>query len=81
MVAGESLPYKQFGYSSLETFIRNIPEVIVTRKNGELYVEATPSRTTAHLTKLISRQKTRRKIRPQSKKVITYQYVIFFKRI
>lgn len=68
MVAGESLPYKQFGYSSLETFIRNIPEVIVTRKNGELYVEATPSRTTAHLTKLISRQKTRRKIRPQSKK-------------
>ncbi|KAL6449346.1 hypothetical protein ACFW04_000747 [Cataglyphis niger] len=68
MVAGESLPYKQFGYSSLETFVRNIPEVIVTKKNGELYVEATPSRTTAHLTKLISRQKTRRKIRPQSKK-------------
>ncbi|XP_070158766.1 tudor domain-containing protein 7 [Polyergus mexicanus] len=68
MVAGESLPYNQFGYSSLETFVRSIPEVIVTRKNGELYVEATPSRTTAHLTKLISRQKTRRKIRPQSKK-------------
>lgn len=68
MIAGESLPYKQFGYSSIETFIRNIPEVIVTKRNGELYVEAIPSKTTAHLTKLISRQKTRRKIRPPPKR-------------
>ncbi|XP_072742893.1 tudor domain-containing protein 7 [Anoplolepis gracilipes] len=67
-ITGELLPFKKFGYSSVETFIRNIPEVIVTKRNGELYVEATPSKSTAHLTKMISRQKTRRKIRPQSKK-------------
>lgn len=70
MVAGEPLPFKQFGYSSVEAFIRNIPDVTLTKKNGELYVEAVPSKTTAHLTKLVSRQKTRRKIRPQPKKVI-----------
>ncbi|XP_011268042.1 tudor domain-containing protein 7 [Camponotus floridanus] len=67
-IAGEPLPFKKFGYSSVEDFIRNVPEVTVTRKNGELYVEATPSKSTAHLTKLISRQKARRKIRPQPKK-------------
>ncbi|XP_036140516.1 tudor domain-containing protein 7 isoform X2 [Monomorium pharaonis] len=68
MVAGEPLPFKQFGYASVEAFIRNIPDVTLTKKNGELYVEALPSKTTAHLTKLVSRQKTRRKIRPQPKK-------------
>ncbi|KAH0955716.1 hypothetical protein HN011_002636 [Eciton burchellii] len=68
MVAGEPLPFKQFGYPSVEVFIHNIPDVTVTKKNGELYVEAVPSESTAHLTKLVSRQKTRRKI-PQSKKI------------
>jgi len=70
MIAGEPLPFKQFGYPSVEAFIHNIPDVSVIRKNGELYVEAIPSKTSAHLTKLVSRQKTRRKIRPQPKKVI-----------
>ncbi|XP_029161263.1 tudor domain-containing protein 7 [Nylanderia fulva] len=74
MITGDSLPFKQFGYSTLEAFIRNIPEVIVTRKNGELYVEATPSKTTAHLTKLISKQKARRKIRPSTKKWTPSRY-------
>lgn len=73
MVAGEHLPFKKFGYSSVEAFIRNIPDVTVIKKNGELYVEAVPSKTSAHLTKLISRQKGKRKIRPQPKKVIIIQ--------
>lgn len=69
MVAGEQLPFKQFGYYSVEDFIRDIPDVTVTRKNGELFVEAVPSKTSAHLTKLVSRQKNvRRRIRPQPKK-------------
>lgn len=76
MVAGEQLPFKQFGYNSLEAFIHSIPNVSVTRKNGELYVEAAPSKTSAHLAKLVSRQKTRRKIRPQPKRVIIYQYFL-----
>ncbi|XP_071572100.1 tudor domain-containing protein 7 [Temnothorax nylanderi] len=67
-IAGEPLTFKQFGYSSLEAFIRSIPDVTVNRKGGELYVEALPSKTSAHLTKLVSRQKTRRKVRPQPKK-------------
>lgn len=70
MVAGEQLPFRKFGYSSVEAFIRNIPDITVIKKNGELYVEAVPSKTSAHLTKLVSRQKGRRKIRPQPKRVI-----------
>ncbi|XP_018318285.1 tudor domain-containing protein 7 isoform X2 [Mycetomoellerius zeteki] len=69
VITGESLPFKQFGYSSVENFVRNVPDVIVNKKNGELFVEAIPSKTSAHLTKLVSRQKsTKRKIRPQPKK-------------
>ncbi|XP_011630819.1 tudor domain-containing protein 7 [Pogonomyrmex barbatus] len=67
MVAGEILPFKKFGYSSVDAFVRDIPDVSVIKKNGELYVEAVPSKTSAHLTKLVSRQKARRKIRPQKK--------------
>ncbi|XP_039306153.1 tudor domain-containing protein 7 isoform X3 [Solenopsis invicta] len=68
-VAGEPLPFRQFGYSSVEAFVRNIPDVTLTKKCGELYVEAVPSKSTAHLTKLVSRQKSaRRRIRPQPKK-------------
>lgn len=70
MVAGEQLPYKQFGYSTVEAFVRTISDVIVTRKNGELYVEAVPSKSSAHLTKLISRQKSTRRKAPKIKKVI-----------
>ncbi|XP_020295930.1 tudor domain-containing protein 7 isoform X2 [Pseudomyrmex gracilis] len=64
-VVGEALPFRQFGYSSVEDFVRNISEVLVTNKNGELYVEAKPSDTTAHLTKLIARQKSRKVKRPK----------------
>lgn len=74
MMTGESLPYRKFGFSSVEAFIRNIPDITVTNKNGELYVDALPSKSTAHLTKLIShqvsKQKTRRK--PQAKRVIIH---------
>ncbi|XP_011061556.1 PREDICTED: tudor domain-containing protein 7-like isoform X1 [Acromyrmex echinatior] len=69
MITGELLPFKQLGYSSVEAFVRNVPDVTVTKKNGELFVEALPSKTSAHLTKLVSRQKNaKRKIRPQPKK-------------
>ncbi|XP_032664575.1 tudor domain-containing protein 7-like [Odontomachus brunneus] len=76
MITGESLPYRNFGFPSIEAFIRNIPDISVTNRNGELYVDALPSRTTAHLTKLISHQVSRRKTRhrPQAKKWSPHRY-------
>ncbi|XP_014473418.1 PREDICTED: tudor domain-containing protein 7 isoform X2 [Dinoponera quadriceps] len=76
MITGESLPYRNFGFSSIEAFIRNISDITVTSRNGELYVDAVPSRTTAHLTKLISHQVQRRKTRrkPQAKKWSPHRY-------
>ncbi|KAL0103402.1 hypothetical protein PUN28_017578 [Cardiocondyla obscurior] len=67
-ITGERLRFKDFGYSSIENFVRNIPDVTLIRKNGELYVEAAPSKNTAHLTKLVSRQKVKRQIRSQPQK-------------
>ncbi|XP_011861501.1 PREDICTED: tudor domain-containing protein 7A-like [Vollenhovia emeryi] len=78
VITGELLPFKQFGYSSVEAFVRSIPDVAVIKKNGELFVEAVPSKTTAHLTKLVSRQKIRRKIRPQPKKWTPPRYTRTF---
>ncbi|EZA47760.1 tudor domain-containing protein 7A [Ooceraea biroi] len=70
VIAGEPLPFKKFGYSSVEAFVRNIPDIKVTRRNGELYMEALPTKSTAHLTKLVARQKTRRRMPTQSKRWI-----------
>lgn len=79
-VVGEALPFKQFGYSSVEAFVQNIQEVSMTTKNGELYVEAKPSSTTAHLTKLIARQKTRKVKRPKKVTINTFLkiYIYFY---
>ncbi|XP_025155538.1 tudor domain-containing protein 7 isoform X2 [Harpegnathos saltator] len=76
MITGEPLPYRNFGYSTIEAFIRNIPDITVTNRSGELYVDALPTRTTAHLTKLISHQVSRRKTRrkPQTKKWNSLRY-------
>lgn len=56
-----------------------MPNVTVTTRNGELYVEAGASKTTAHLEKLISRQRARRKPRPQPKRVLSTVYFTFFR--
>ncbi|KAG8185395.1 hypothetical protein JTE90_018616 [Oedothorax gibbosus] len=56
---GSSIPYRNLGYNSLESFIRSIPSVIRLTKSrdGYLMAEAVADLSTAHIASLISRQK------------------------
>ncbi|XP_076247225.1 tudor domain-containing protein 7 tapas isoform X2 [Calliopsis andreniformis] len=58
MLIDESIPFKKFGHPSLVSFLRTVPGIKTTEKRGECFVEALPSEESAHISKLISRQKT-----------------------
>ena len=51
---GDSIPYRSFGFSSLETFLQSIPEVcrIVTR-GREVMVEGVATKETKHIKELV----------------------------
>uniref|UniRef100_A0A1B6CRM9 HTH OST-type domain-containing protein n=1 Tax=Clastoptera arizonana TaxID=38151 RepID=A0A1B6CRM9_9HEMI len=65
---GEPIPFKKFGFSSLEAFLRGIPDFhIFQNHSGELMVEAKVKEESAHVSSLIRRQKSdskRRFMRP-----------------
>ena len=54
---GDSIPYRSFGFSSLETFLQSIPEVcrIVTR-GREVMVEGVATKETKHIKELVQNQ-------------------------
>lgn len=58
MLIDEPIPFRKFGFSTLVAFLQTIPGIKATEKGGECYVEALPSEESAHITKLIARQKT-----------------------
>ncbi|GFW58127.1 uncharacterized protein TNCV_2742722 [Trichonephila clavipes] len=57
---GRDIPLKDLGYSSLEYFLRDIPDVISLKrdKDGVVVAEGVADASTAHIAKLISKQKT-----------------------
>ncbi|GFR18207.1 uncharacterized protein TNCT_93521 [Trichonephila clavata] len=57
---GRDIPLKDLGYSSLEYFLRDIPDVISLKrsKDGVFVAEGVADASTAHIAKLISKQKT-----------------------
>ena len=54
---GDCIPYRSFGFSSLETFLQSIPEVcrIVTR-GREVMVEGVATKETKHIKELVQNQ-------------------------
>lgn len=57
MLIDENIPFRKYGYQTLVAFLRTIPGIKTTEKGGECYVEALPTEESAHITKLIARQK------------------------
>lgn len=57
-IIGETIPFRKLGYSSLDVFLKSIPGIRITNKDGQTYVEALPTEKSFHVTKLISHQKT-----------------------
>ncbi|GFQ81334.1 tudor domain-containing protein 7, partial [Trichonephila clavata] len=56
---GTRIPFKELGYNTLESFIRDVPDVISLKKNweGQLMAEGVADASTAHIASLVSRQK------------------------
>ncbi|XP_046357075.2 tudor domain-containing 6-like isoform X1 [Haliotis rufescens] len=64
-VTGEYLPYKKFGFNSVSEFIASIPDVVhVRRQGGEEMYHAVADETTAHIQKLVSKQRSKKTKRP-----------------
>lgn len=58
MLIDENIPFRKLGYQSLVAFLRTVPSVKITEKGKDCFVEAVPTGESAHITKLIARQKT-----------------------
>ncbi|KAF8792257.1 Tudor domain-containing protein 7A [Argiope bruennichi] len=68
---GTPIPFKDLGYNTLENFLCDIPDVVCLKKNvdGSLIVEGVADTSTAHIAKLISKQKPSKKSKSGSAKV------------
>ncbi|KAI4492107.1 hypothetical protein M0802_010115 [Mischocyttarus mexicanus] len=60
-IIGESIPYRRLGYQSLEAFLKSISGIKITNKGGQTYIEALPNEKSYHLSKLVTRQKSKKK--------------------
>lgn len=73
---GCGIPYKDSGYRSLEEFMMHVPTVITWKgANGELLLDAKPTESIAHMSALVSGQKSsapKRKSRPTSNRKYVY---------
>ncbi|XP_032418048.1 tudor domain-containing protein 7A [Xiphophorus hellerii] len=61
-LCGEFIPLKKLGFSKLEDYLRSIPSVVrLENRMGELRCFATVLEETAHIAKLVARQKNSKK--------------------
>lgn len=58
IILDENIPFKKLGYPSLVAFLSTVPGIRTNERGGEHYIEALPTQESAHISKLISRQKT-----------------------
>ena len=73
MLAGSEIPYRKLGYPTLEQFLKSVPGVSLSLgEGGEAILKAIPSKSTAHLAAMVSRQKSvSKKSRHSSRNVST----------
>ncbi|XP_012148923.1 tudor domain-containing protein 7 tapas isoform X2 [Megachile rotundata] len=58
MLIDDNIPFRKLGYQTLVAFLQTVPGIRIVEKGPEIYVEAIPTEESAHLTRLIARQKT-----------------------
>jgi hypothetical protein len=73
MLAGSEIPYQKLGYQTLEQFLKSIPDVSLSLGRGEeAILNVIPSKNTAHLAAMVSKQKSAsKKTRHSSRNVST----------
>uniref|UniRef100_A0A673XU88 Tudor domain containing 7 b n=1 Tax=Salmo trutta TaxID=8032 RepID=A0A673XU88_SALTR len=62
-LTGEQIPHKQMGHASLDALLHSMPSVVCMERNraGEMVCFASVSGETAHVAKLVARQRTSKK--------------------
>lgn len=61
-LSGGRIPFQKLGYSSLEAFLQSEPSIITTKlANGQVFVDARTSESTAHITTMVNKQKCAKK--------------------
>lgn len=61
-LTGERIPFQKLGYSSLESFLQSEPSIVTTKSsNGQIFVDARTSDSSAHITNMINKQKSSKK--------------------
>jgi len=68
-VTGERIPFRQLGFSSLETLIQSSGKFTIQNYGGSVIVQALATSKTQHLTELIKKQKSKP---PKKKPVSAY---------
>jgi len=59
MLAGSEIPYQKLGYQTLEQFLKSVPDVSLSLDHGgEAILKAIPTKSTAHLAAMVSKQKS-----------------------
>ncbi|XP_017881985.1 tudor domain-containing protein 7A-like [Ceratina calcarata] len=76
MLIDENIPFRTLGFQSLVGFLRTIPSIKLIDRGNTHYVEAIPTEESAHITKLIARQKTSSK---KNKKLVRSQGPLSFR--
>jgi hypothetical protein len=73
MLAGSEIPFQKLGYQTLEQFLKSVPDVSLSLgQGGEAILKAVPSKNTAHLASMVSKQKSAiKKTRHSSRNVST----------
>lgn len=59
---GDPIPYREFGYTSLEDFLKDMPDALrVSWKNGVMCLQPVAQEASVHIQKLVSKQKVNNK--------------------
>ncbi|XP_014676856.1 PREDICTED: tudor domain-containing protein 7-like [Priapulus caudatus] len=61
-ITGDSIPFKSLGFRTLEEFLRSVPDVCqIINRGGDMLCVGVADETTAHVQRLIMRQKSKKK--------------------
>lgn len=58
---GKNIPWRSFGYSSLEDMLKDVPLLKIDYVGGELKVRVSATKETAHIQAMVNKQKTVKK--------------------
>lgn len=61
-ITGEKLPYKFFGYSSIEAFVESLGVFKLEKQGHDIIIKVLNNEKTQHLEEMIKKQKQKKKV-------------------